>query len=95
MASSIKTGIVLLALVTLLKIIHTVEIMPKINKSGIKYERPKGTFGDIIDLYEYEKVQRQNSKSVFWYNISLALIFIIFFWGLYFIYQQIKSLSGL
>jgi hypothetical protein len=87
MASSIKIWIVLLALVTLLKIIHIVEVMPKINKSGIKYKRPKGTFGDFIDLIEYEKVQRQNSKSVFWYNISLSLIFIIFIVGLFFIYH--------
>ena len=94
MASSIKTWLVMLALLTLLKIIHAGEVMPKIKKSGIKYERTKGVLGDIDDLDAYQKVQIQNSKSLFWYYTSFALISIIFVVGLYFIYQQIKSLSS-
>ena len=96
MKSSIITWIVFLSLIILLKIIHAGEIMPKINKSGIKYKRTKGAFGDFDDLIAYEKMQRQNSKSLFWRNIYFAIIFIVFCVGLYSIYQvSSKLISGI
>ena len=91
MKSYIITWIVFFSLIILLKIIHVGEIKPKINKSGIKYEREKGAFADIVDVAEYEKMQRQNSKSLFWCNIYYAIIFIVFCVGLYSIYQVLSK----